>query len=87
MTQILLPDGDRVILHGLSAPTGERGAIVRLHSSGRLRWIARPPEGEGQDAFVAVRLENGGLSADSFQGVRFRIDLMTGAVQADAFVK
>ena len=84
MTTIDLTDGDRLILHGLSAPEGERGAIERL---GRLRWIAHPPRGEGQDAFVAIRLEDGVLLADSFQGLRFRIDLKTGAVTADAFVK
>ena len=87
MTRILLPDGDRVILHGLKAPEAERGSIVCLHSTGRRRWIARPPKGEAQDAFVAVHLEGGALLADSFQGQRFRIDLKTGAVQASAFVK
>lgn len=87
MTTIDLPDGDRVILHGLSAPQGERGAVARLDSSGRPRWIAHPPKGEGQDAFVAIRLEDGLLLADSFQGLRFRIDLATGAATADAFVK
>jgi|GEM_PF-4133330 len=87
MTTIELPDGDRLILHGLSAPEGERGAVVRLHSTGRRRWIARPPTSEGQDAFVAMRLEDGTLLADSFQGLSFRIDLETGAVSAGAFLK
>lgn len=87
MKQILLPDGDRLILHGLGAAPAERGAVVRLHETGRRRWIARPPEGQAQDAFVALRLEDGLLLADSFQGLRFRIDLTTGAVAADAFVK
>ncbi|WP_309629057.1 hypothetical protein [Brevundimonas sp.] len=87
MTQIELPEGDRLVLHGLSAPEGERGAVVRLHATGRRRWIAHPPKGEGQDAFVAVRLEDGILLADSFQGLSFRIDLDTGAVRASAFLK
>ncbi len=87
MTQIELTDGDRLILHGLSAPETERGAIVRLHSTGRRRWIAHPPRGEGQDAFVAMRLEDGALHADSFQGLSFRIDLKTGVVSAGAFLK
>lgn len=87
MTQIELPDGDRLILHGLSAPEGERGAVVRLHSTGRRRWIAHPPKGEGQDAFVAMRLENEVLLADSFQGLSFHIDLATGAVRASGFLK
>ena len=86
MTTIELPDGDRLVLHGLSAPEDERGAIVRLYSTGRRRWIAHPPKGEGQDAFVAMRLD-GVLLADSFQGLRFRVDLDTGAVQASAFLK
>ncbi len=80
MTQIELTDGDRLILHGLSAPETERGAIVRLHST-------HPPRGEGQDAFVAMRLEDGALHADSFQGLSFRIDLKTGVVSAGAFLK
>lgn len=87
MTGIELPGGDRLILHGLSAPKAERGAVVRLHSTGRRRWIAHPPKGDGQDAFVAMRLVDGVLLADSFQGLRFRIDLDTGAVRANAFLK
>jgi len=87
MTQIELPDGDRLVLHGLSAPEDERGAVVRLHSTGRRRWIAHPPKGEAQDAFVAMRLEDGVLLADSFQGLSFHIDLATGAVRASAFLK
>lgn len=87
MTAMELPDGDRLVLHGLSAPEGERGAVVRLHSTGRRRWIAYPPKGEGQDAFVAMRLDDGALFADSFQGLSFRIDLKTGSVQASAFLK
>lgn len=87
MTGIELPGGDRLILHGLSAPEAERGAVVRLHSTGRRRWIAHPPKGDGQDAFVAMRLVDGVLLADSFQGLRFRIDLDTGAVRANAFLK
>lgn len=87
MTRILLSDGDRLVLHGLNAPEGERGAIVRLRESGRRRWIARPPAGPGQDTFVAMRLEDGALLADSFQGLRYRLDLKTGAITAEAFVK
>ena len=87
MSQIALPGGDRLILHDLSAPPAERGAIVRLHSTGRRRWIAHPSKGEGQDAFVAMRLEDGVVLADSFQGLSFRIDLKTGAVSAGVFLK
>lgn len=87
MTAIDLPGGDRLILHGLSAPEDERGAIARLDGAGRPRWTARPPKGEGQDAFVAMRLEDGLLYADSFQGLRIQIDLATGAVTPRAFVK
>lgn len=87
MTTIDLPDGDRLILHGLTAPEAERGAIVRLHSTGRRRWIAHPPEGAGQDAFVAMRVEGGQVLADSFQGLNLRLDLKTGAVLGGAFVK
>ena len=87
MTTIELPGGDRLILHGLSAPEGERGAVVRLHSTGRRRWVVHPPKGEGQDAFVAMRLEDGVLLADSFQGLSFRIDLVTGTVRAGGFLK
>lgn len=87
MTSIDLADGDRLILHALSAPEGDRGAIVRLHATGRRRWTAHPPRGEAQDAFVAMRLDDGVLIADSFQGLRMRIDLGTGAVRPDAFLK
>ena len=87
MTSIELPGGDRLILHGLSALEAERGAVVRLHSTGRRRWIAHPPKGDGQDAFLAMRLVDGVLLADSFQGLSFRIDLETGTVRANAFLK
>ena len=87
MTTIDLPGGDRLMLHGLSAPEAERGSIVRLHPTGRRRWMAHPPKGEAQDAFVAMRLEDGALMADSFQGVRMRIDLDTGVVRPDAVLK
>lgn len=87
MSQIDLSDGDRLILHGLSAPEGERGAIVRLHANGRRRWIAHPPKGEGQDAFVAMRVEDEEVIADSFQGLSLRLDLKTGAVRGGAFIK
>ena len=87
MTQIDLPDGDRLILHGLTAPEPERGAIVRLHSTGRRRWIAHPPRGEGQDAFVAMRVEGDAIIADSFQGLSLRLDLNTGTMLGGAFVK
>jgi hypothetical protein len=87
MSQIDLSNGDRLILHGLTAPEAERGAIVRLHSTGRRRWIARPPKSEGQDAFVAMRVEDDVVVADSFQGLSLRIDLKTGAALGGAFVK
>lgn len=87
MTQIDLPDGDRLILHGLTAPEAERGAIVRLHSTGRSRWIAHPPKGEGQDAFIAMRVEGDAVVADSFQGLSLRLELKTGAMLGGAFVK
>lgn len=87
MTTIDLPDGDRLILHGLTAPEAERGAIVRLHSTGRRRWIAHPPKGEGQDAFVAMRVEGDVVIADTFQGLSLRLDLKTGVVLGGAFVK
>lgn len=87
MTSIDLPAGDRLILHGLSAPVGERGAIERVVATGRGLWITHPPQGDAQDAFVAMRLEDGVLIADSFQGLRMRIDLDTGAVRPDTFLK
>ena len=87
MNAIDLPDGDRLILHGLTAPEAERGAIVRLHSTGRRRWIAHPPKGEGQDAFIAMRVEGDAVVADSFQGLSLRLELKTGAMLGGAFVK
>lgn len=87
MIRIDLPDGDCLILYGLSASAAERGSIVRLHSTGRRRWTAHPLQGEAQDAFVAMQLGDGALIADSFQGVRMRIDLDSGAVEASAVLK
>lgn len=87
MTPIDLPDGDRLVLHGLTAPQGERGAIERRHATGGRRWIAHPPVGEGQDAFVSMRLEDGAVVAESFQGLGLRLDLASGAVLDGRFVK
>ncbi|MBU1346119.1 MAG: hypothetical protein KKA16_04095 [Alphaproteobacteria bacterium] len=82
-----LPDGDRLVLFGFSGSGADRGAIARLHSSGRRRWTAPPPAGEAQDAWVAMSLEDGRLVADSFQGLRATLDLDNGAVRDRVFVK
>ncbi len=87
MTRIDLPDGGRLVLHDFTAADAERGAIVRLDSAGRRLWIACPPKGEGQDAFVALRIECDEVVADSFQGLSLRLDLKTGTVRGGAFVK
>lgn len=87
MTQIDLPDGDMLILHGLNAPEAERGGIARLDAAGRRLWIARLPESGAQNAFIAMRIEDGAVIADSFQGFSVRLDLSTGAVLAQSFVK
>lgn len=86
MTTLDLPDGDRLILHGLNAPPTERGAVERVSSSGR-GWIARPPESGAQDAFVAMRINDRAVIVESFQGLSLRLDLKTGVVLGQAFVK
>ncbi|MGV3578992.1 hypothetical protein [Brevundimonas sp.] len=86
MTTLDLPDGDRLILHGLNAPPTERGAVERVSASGRV-WITRPPESGAQDAFVAMRVHEGSVVVESFQGLSLRLDLKTGAVLGQAFVK
>lgn len=86
MTSIDLTDGDRLILHGLTAPPSERGAVERVSQSGRV-WITRPPESGAQDAFVAMRFHDGAVVVESFQGLSLRLDLKTGAVLGQAFVK
>lgn len=86
MITIDLADGDRLVLHGLNAPPGERGAVERVTRSGRV-WIARPPDTGAQDAFVALRLEDGAVRVESFQGLTVRLELETGALLGQAFVK
>lgn len=87
MTTIGLTDGGRLVLHGFSAPDAQRGAVQRVDASGRVLWTVRPPEGEGQDAFVALRLTGDVVIADSFQGLSVRIDLKTGEARSSGFVK
>lgn len=86
MTILDLSDDDRLILHGLNAPPTERGAVERVSPTGRV-WIARPPETGAQDAFVAMRIQDGALVVESFQGLSLRLDLKTGAILGQAFVK
>ena len=86
MTILDLPDGGRLILHGLNAPPTERGAVERVSPAGRV-WIARPPETGAQDAFVAMRVHDGAVVVESFQGLSLRLDLKTGVVLGQAFVK
>lgn len=87
MTILDLPGGDRLILHALSAPAGERGAIERVTATGRRVWITHPPRGDAQDAFVTMRIADPDIVAGTFQGLRIRIDPDTGQAIADAFLK
>lgn len=82
-----LPDGDRLVLLSLSAGPRRRGTIARLSATGRRRWIAHAPAGVAEDAFVSLSLEGEAARADTFQGLRLRIDLRTGAVSDARFVK
>jgi hypothetical protein len=60
---------------------------MRRLPDGRRLWIVRPPESDGQDAFVSMDLLDDALIADTWQGLRTRIDLETGAIRGSAFVK
>ena len=82
-----MPDGDRLVLFSLSAPGHMRGSIARLRSSGDCRWIAHAPGGSVADGFVAIALKPDGVRADTFQGMRLRLDPETGAVLEQAFLK
>lgn len=81
-----LPGGDRLVLYAFSADPSDRGTIVRLHRGRRL-WTANPPEGAAPDAFVSLDHDASALVADTWQGLRVRIDPDTGAILDSAFVK
>ena len=87
MTTIDLPGGDRLILHSLSAPETERGAIERVAVTGRRVWIIHPPKSDAQDAFITMRIAVPDVVAETFQGLRLRIDPATGQAVIDAFLK
>lgn len=82
-----LPSGDQLVLYAFSANAADRGTIVRLRPNRRRRWTAKPPESDAPDAFVSLAYDATGVMADTWQGLRVRLDLDTGAILDSAFVK
>jgi len=82
-----LPSGDQLVLYVFSANKTDRGTIVRLHPNRRCRWTAKPPQSDALDAFLSLDHDATGVMADTWQGVRVRLDLDTGAILEIAFVK
>lgn len=66
------------------APTadgfGYTASITRRRSDGSAVWTALPPRGERQDAWTAVRLEQGQVIANSWSSFEVRLDLETGKI-------
>jgi hypothetical protein len=81
-----LPGGDRLALYAFSAGAADRGTIVRLNHQRRL-WTASPPDNAAPDAFVSLGYEGSVVIADTWQGLRVRIDPDTGAILDSTFVK
>lgn len=82
-----LPGGDQLVLYAFSANAADRGTIVRLHPNRRRRWTVKPPGTDGPDAFVSLDHDATGVIADTWQGLRVRIDVDTGAILESGFVK
>jgi hypothetical protein len=59
-------------------PDGYTASITRRRSDGSAAWTALPPGGEPQDAWTAVRLEQGQVIAYSWSSFDVRLDLQTG---------
>jgi hypothetical protein len=57
---------------------GYTASITRRRRDGSAAWTALPPRGEQQDAWTAVRLEQGQVIAYSWSGFDVRLDLQTG---------
>ncbi|CAL1692183.1 hypothetical protein MMB232_02342 [Brevundimonas subvibrioides] len=82
-----LPGGDQLVLYAFAANAADRGTIVRRQPDRRRRWTAKPPGTDGPDAYVSLDHDASGVFADTWQGLRVRLDPDTGAILASTFVK
>lgn len=83
----LLGSDDELELAPTADGLGYTASITRRRSDGSAAWIALPPRGEQQDAWIAVRLERGQVIAYSWSGFDVRLDLETGREIGRRFFK
>jgi len=74
----LLGSDDELELAPTADGFGYTASITRRRRDGSAAWTALPPRGEQQDAWTAVRLEQGQVIAYSWSGFDVRLDLQTG---------
>lgn len=75
---------DRLVL----VPTGDgySKALVAERADGSQGWSAHPPEGD-EDVWVAVRIDDGTVLANSFSGWLVRLDPGSGREVERIFTK
>jgi len=66
---------------------GYIASIARTRPDGSAAWIAFPPLGPVQDAWITVRLEGQRLTASSWSAFDVQIDLSTGHQIGRIFTK
>ena len=78
----------RLVLYDWSQELAHRLENLRcLDSKGRTVWIAQLPANTGADGFVAVRIEQGSISAATWSGHTLTLDVDTGRIIVSEFVK
>lgn len=82
--QVELPGGGRLAL--VATDDDYASAVECRDADGSLRWQALPPEGQ-PDAWVAVRLQDHTVTANSWSGWLVCIDIDTGVVIERHFTK
>ena len=87
--EIDLPDGSgRLVLFDWSLDTKVRlENLVLLDTAGMFVWAAQLPEGTAPDCFVNVRYDGKTLSANSWSCHLVTLDLRTGKILGQQFVK
>ena len=61
--------------------------LFRLTPHGDIVWSAELPGVMGSDAYVHVEITNNGLEANTWSGMRVRIDLRNGKVLESSYTK
>lgn len=78
---------DAVVLLDYTSRRGAFQNVVRIGPDGTVRWRAQLPTSGPTDAYVEMDFDDVSLSALSWTGYRVAVDLSTGQITGQRFVK